>query len=83
MHIACASGFAELIKYLLDTGEVNIYAQDCNGNTCLHMAAKCGLPRLCWLITQKDRGEGARLIGVLNSQNQRPFDIIRNEKAPQ
>ena len=70
MHIACASGFQELIRYLIEHGNINLYAQDCNGNTCLHMAAKCGLPRICWQITQKYNGEAIRLIGVLNKQNQ-------------
>ena len=79
MHIACASNFQELIKFLLDQGKLNLYAQDCNGNTCLHMAAKSGLARICWQITQKHNGECVRLINIANKQNQTPLDIIRNE----
>ena len=82
MHIACSLGFQEMIRYLLDHGKISMYAQDCNGNTCLHLAARQGLPRLCWLITQKNNGECARLIPILNKQNQTAFDVIRNENAP-
>lgn len=37
LHIACASGFTGLIKYLIDQGGIDYMAQDFNGNTCLHM----------------------------------------------
>lgn len=37
LHIACASGFSDLIMYLINRGEIDYYAQDFNGNTCLHM----------------------------------------------
>jgi ankyrin repeat protein len=37
MHIAAASGFNDLIIYLLERSDVDIFAQDFNGNTCLHM----------------------------------------------
>jgi len=82
MHIAASLGYQELIRYLLDHGNINLYAPDCNGNTCLHLTAKQGLGRLCWLITQKNGGECARLISALNKQNQTAFDAIRNENAP-
>ena len=83
LHIACASGFQEMINYLLESGQIDLMAQDANGNTCLHMAVKYGLPRICWKIVQQNRGECARMIGTLNKQNQRPIDLIKNEKAPQ
>ena len=82
LHIACASGFQEMINFLIDSGQIDLNAQDSNGNTCMHMAVKCGLPRICWKIAQQNGGECARLIGVVNNQNQRPIDLIRNEKGP-
>jgi hypothetical protein len=82
MHIAASLGYQELIRYILDHGNVNLYAQDCNGNTCLHLTANQGLARLCWLITQKNGGECVRLISVLNKQNQTAFDSIKNENTP-
>jgi hypothetical protein len=47
------------------------------------MAAKSGMARTCWLITQKNRGDCVRLINVENKQKQKPYDLIRNEKGPQ
>ena len=47
------------------------------------MAAKSGMPRSCWLIAQKNRGECIRLINFENKQKQKPYDLIRNEKGPQ
>ena len=83
LHIACASGFVDLIRYLIDSGDIDLFAQDLNGNTCLHMAVKCGLPRVCWQITEKNKGDCIRLIGIENNQHQTPYEMIRNERAPQ
>lgn len=82
MHIACSLGFQELIRYLVDHGQINLYAQDCNGNSCLHLTALRGLPRISWLLTQQNNGQCIRLITLLNKQNQTPFDLIRNENTP-
>lgn len=83
LHIACASGFSDLISFLMKTGDMDYYVQDLNGNTCLHMAAKSGLARICWLLTRENNGDCAKLIGYQNKNNQTPFDLIRNEKGPQ
>ncbi len=82
LHIASASGFVDLMNYLLERSDIDIFAQDYNGNTVLHMTAKCGLPRMCWLIAQQRKGEGSRLIAIENKQNQLPYDIIKNERGP-
>jgi ankyrin repeat protein len=79
--IACSLGFQELIRYLLDHGQINLNVQDCNGNTCLHLTVLQCLPRISWLITQQSNGQCIRLITLLNKQNQTPFDLIRNENA--
>ena len=47
------------------------------------MAAKSGMARICWLITQKNHGDYVRLINIENKQKQKPYDLIRNEKGPQ
>jgi hypothetical protein len=67
----------------MKTGDMDYYVQDLNGNTCLHMAAKSGLTRICWLLTRENNGDCAKLIGYQNKNNQTPFDLIRNEKGPQ
>lgn len=82
LHIACGSGFIDMIRFLIDRSSVDLFAKDFNGNTCLHLAAKCGLPRVCWLITQERNGEAAKLILMKNNSDQTPFDFIRNERAP-
>lgn len=81
LHIACASGFSDLIIYLMKKSDIDIFAQDFNGNTVLHMAAKCGLSRICWMLAQMNKGEGVRLVGIPNKQMQLPFDIIKNERG--
>ncbi|CAF0868772.1 unnamed protein product [Brachionus calyciflorus] len=83
LHIACASGFSDLIMYLIDRGDIDFFLKDFNGNNCLHMAAKCGLSRICWILTKQNKGQCAKLIGDMNNQSQTPFDIIRNEKGSQ
>ena len=45
------------------------------------MAVKSGMPRISWLIAQKNRGECIRLINIENKQKQKPYDLIRNEKG--
>jgi hypothetical protein len=37
----------------------------------MHMAAKSGMSRTCWLIAQKNRGECIRLINFENKQKQK------------
>ncbi len=81
MHIAAASGFADLVRYFIDSGEVDLMAQDINGNTCMHMTVKAGMPRLSWLISQSTRGECVRLINIENKQHLKPYDLIKNEKG--
>ncbi len=80
LHISTNQNHYELSKYILQHGKINLFAQDCNGCTVLHTAAKSGLAKICWLITQKNNGECIRLAAILNNQNQTPFDLIRNEK---
>lgn len=46
LHIACASGYSDLIHFLIKRGDINYYLQDFNGNTCLHMG---------WFKTDKDK----------------------------
>ena len=79
LHIACGSGHADLVKYLLDTGEINIYAKDNNGNTCLHMAVKSALVKSSWLITQQHGGEASRLINIANFSSQTPIQLIKED----
>ena len=81
LHIACACGYYDLAKFLLDSGEFNLFAQDVNGNTCLHMAVKSGMDRLCWQMTRFNHGECVRLVNITNNNNQKPFDLIRNERG--
>ncbi len=81
LHIACASGFMEIAKFLIETGHIDLFSQDINGNTVLHMAARAGMPRICWAIAEKNRGECIRLATTYNKQKQRPYDLIRNEKG--
>ena len=82
LHIACSGAFYELTKYILSHGKINLYAQDCNGNTCLHMAAKAGMPKTSYAITRKNNGDCIRLVTIANNQNQTPYDLIRNETKP-
>jgi hypothetical protein len=84
LHIACASGFHDLIIYLMKSREIDLFAQDLNGNTCLHMAVKSGLGRICWLLVRgtNKTTDNSRLVTIINKQKQRPFDMIRNEKGP-
>jgi ankyrin repeat protein len=82
LHIACSLGSYELITYLVDSGQIDLYAQDANGNTCMHLAAKSGLPRSCWHIAQQNRGECIRLISIPNKKNQLPIDVIADESEP-
>lgn len=81
LHIACASGFADMAKFLIETGDIDLFSQDINGNTIMHMTARAALPRTCWMIAQKNRGECIRLLTIQNKQSQRPYDLIRNEKS--
>jgi len=81
LHIACASGFNEIAKFLVETGHIDLFSQDINGNTVLHMAARSGMSRICWAIAQKNRGECIKLATVYNKQKQRPYDLVRNEKG--
>lgn len=37
LHIACGSGFLDMIKFLIDRCSVDLFAKDFNGNTCLHL----------------------------------------------
>ena len=80
LHISTNQNHYELSKYILNNGRINVFAQDCNGNTCLHTAVKSGLAKTSWLITQKNNGENIRLASILNNQNETPYDLIRNEK---
>lgn len=41
------------------------------------------MTRLCWVIAQQNKGECAKLIGVMNNQSQRPYDLIKNERGPE
>ncbi len=81
LHIACASGFADLAKLLIESGDIDLLAVDINGNSILHMCARTAMVRTCWLITSKYKGETIRLVNTYNKQKQRPYDIIRNEKS--
>ena len=81
LHIAASSGFVALVAYLIDLNKMDLLAVDCNGNTCLHFAARSGMARICWQIAQKNRGQCVRLVDVKNIENQRPVDMIKNEKG--
>lgn len=81
LHIACATGCADLAKLLIESGDIDLMAVDINGNSILHMCARTGMLRTCWLIATKKKGEAIRLAMVYNKQKQRPYDIIRNEKS--
>lgn len=81
LHIACASGYVEMAKFLIESGDLDLFAQDVNGNNVMHMASRAALTRICWLIAQQNKGDAVRLITVMNKQKQRPYDIIRNEKG--
>lgn len=81
LHIACASGCVEIANFLIETGDIDLFSQDINGNTVLHMAARAGMTRICWKISQKNRGECVRLASTPNKQQLRPYDLIRNEKS--
>ena len=83
LHIACSAGSSDLISYLLDSGQIDLYAQDSNGHTCMHLAVKSGLPRSCWTLSQQNRGECVRLITIPNKKNQLPIDLIAGENEPE
>jgi hypothetical protein len=45
-------------------------------------AAKCGLAKMCWLITREKKGEAAKLVMVKDNSDQTPYEFIRNERSP-
>ena len=81
LHIACASGFADMAKFLIESNDLDLFALDINGNTVLHMAARAAMPRTCWLIASKNRGECIFLSTISNKQKLTPYDLIRHEKG--
>lgn len=79
LHIASASASSLLAQYLLKSKEFDLFDQDFNGNTCLHMSVKAGLHRVSWLYIQQ---AGRRLLHVENKLRQTPLDMISTESAP-
>lgn len=77
--IACATKNGDLARYLIRSKEFDMHHQDLNGNTCLHMAVKSGLPRLTHLICTTG---GKSLMNVQNKNHQIPIDMIINEREP-
>ena len=47
---AIEQGDIEVVKFLLETGKVNINSQDCRGNTPLHYAARSNQPEVAKLL---------------------------------
>jgi FOG: Ankyrin repeat len=47
---AIEQGDIKAVKFLLDTGKVNINSQDCRGNTPLHYAARSNQPEIAKLL---------------------------------
>ena len=78
LHIAAACGHEDLARYLINTKEFNLYDQDFNGNTVLHMAAKFGLTRLSWFIF---KNSGRRLLNVQNKIYQTPLELIAADNS--
>ena len=78
LHIATACNHEELARYLISTKEFNLYDQDFNGNTVLHMAVKSGSPRLTWFIFENS---GRRLLSVQNKLYQTPLELIVNDTS--
>jgi hypothetical protein len=75
--IACSTKNGDLARYLIRSKEFDMHHQDLNGNTCLHMAVKSGLPRLTHLICLTG---GKSLINIQNKNHQIPLDMINNER---
>jgi ankyrin repeat protein len=78
LHIACGSQHTNLATYLIKSKKMNLYDQDFNGNTCLHMAAKSGLSRICWLIVKQS---GKRIMAVKNNANLTALDMLGSDKT--
>jgi ankyrin repeat protein len=78
LHIACASQHVNLANYLIKTKKISLYEQDFNGNTCLHMAAKAGLSRVCWNIVKQ---AGKRIINIQNGGHQCAHDLIASDTS--
>ncbi|CAN5819491.1 ankyrin repeat domain-containing protein [soil metagenome] len=46
LHLACAWGFLEVAKILVDAPQIDINAKDANGRTCLNNAVEAGAKEL-------------------------------------
>ncbi len=79
LHIAAACGNDDLVRYLINTKEFNLYDQDFNGNTVLHMTSKAGLSRISWIIF---KNSGRRLLHVQNKLYQTPLELISSDTTP-
>jgi len=76
LHWACFSSSYECVNFLLQRkNDININAQDIEGNTPLHLAILCGISKIVRLLLQK----GA-LIDIKNNSGLTPMRLALKEK---
>lgn len=74
LHLACAQGFQDAVKYLLRKERCDVRSKDMNGNLPIHFACTTGLTETVWTLLEKG---GCGMLNVENQKGQTPMTVLK------